>query len=153
MKMRIIMSISLMSLCFCVIGNCQEVVSETVFVSKEESLKETDCKIYTATKLILFESGFCTKPGSNFRAEIVEAKNDKSKTEIKSVLVYPNPGSGLITVQGFFQESVLGVFDATGNLINSIPLNGTNPAVDISAMKKGDYYFKISNSVTRFIKN
>jgi hypothetical protein len=67
--------------------------------------------------------------------------------EGKTLLVYPNPTSNNITIQG--KEGMnqnFKIFDQMGRIVISGKLNGINTEVNLSTLSKGMYTLKIEGN-------
>jgi len=66
-----------------------------------------------------------------------EFNNNSSK-------IYPNPSSGIVTIESINENNTLEVYDVMGNKVFSSNLEPTS-TIDISFLQKGIYILKISN--------
>jgi hypothetical protein len=64
---------------------------------------------------------------------------------------YPNPGNGRIQLKGYIDhpgESLLNIYDATGKLIDQIPLLQGQFELEYNAKSAGLYFYTMTNSYT-----
>jgi len=61
----------------------------------------------------------------------------------QTIVIYPNPGNGLLNLESVEEVISVQCFDATGKLIDCQWMNQT---LDISGLANGVYYFKISTA-------
>jgi hypothetical protein len=136
------------------VANAQS-IPQDVEVSAIHSLRTNEKLEMKAYKSIRIDQGFKMAPGSSLRLELVPQEKNESVTPDKELVVYPNPSSGKITIQGTFLNDALTIYDQAGNPVMGADLNGENPSVDISGLKKDQYFIKVSKSqnATRLIKN
>ena len=59
--------------------------------------------------------------------------------------VYPNPTTGMVTVEGE-NINVVSIYNAAGQLVNIVRVNGENATVDMSSFGTGVYFFNIIDS-------
>ncbi|PCJ28316.1 MAG: hypothetical protein COA97_01400 [Flavobacteriales bacterium] len=63
------------------------------------------------------------------------------------VIVYPNPNNGTFTIEASnLENSVLEIYNLTGQLVNQTTLNKNTTVIDINNQAKGLYLLKISNN-------
>jgi hypothetical protein len=70
----------------------------------------------------------------------------ETNTNNISIVIYPNPTSGIINIEGEFKEAK--IFNSTGELI----LVSKEKAVDISGLTNGVYFIEIDNKFHKIIK-
>jgi hypothetical protein len=65
----------------------------------------------------------------------------------RSLIVYPNPGNGMLTISGSFVINSVEIYNSLGNLICSdVKLNGhSSNEIDLSGYSKGLYVMKINS--------
>lgn len=146
-----ILSIGLAIFCCFSLPSKAQVIPEALIVGKSGALSETDNKEFTATKTIRFEGGFCTKPGSVFKAYIVEAV-DNFSSNIPDILTYPNPSSLTVTILGRFDKTVVTIYDFMGIKVMDAVIEGENPSLDISELKRGQYTISVDRKTARLVK-
>ena len=56
--------------------------------------------------------------------------------------IYPNPTSGVVAVDGE-NINVISIYNAAGQLVNIVRVNGDNATVDMSSFGAGVYYFNV----------
>lgn len=66
-------------------------------------------------------------------------------------LIYPNPTSGKVFIDGLGIESMISVFDVFGNEIFEIQ-NTMENSVDLSSQPKGIYFIKIESETQNHIE-
>ena len=59
--------------------------------------------------------------------------------------VYPNPTTGMVTVEGE-NMSAIAIYSAAGQLVNIVRVNGNNATVDMSNFGAGIYFFNVIDS-------
>ena len=59
--------------------------------------------------------------------------------------VYPNPTTGMVTVEGE-NMSAIAIYSAAGQLVNIVRVNGDNATVDMSSFGAGVYFFNVIDS-------
>lgn len=65
-----------------------------------------------------------------------------SEVEYNALNVYPNPTTGMVTVDAE-NINVISIYNAAGQLVNIVRVNGDNATVDMSSFGAGVYYFNI----------
>jgi len=60
-----------------------------------------------------------------------------------SVVIYPNPSNGLLTVEGIGMQKIE-IYDITGRLINTITSNANKQIVNLSNNSTGIYFIKVT---------
>jgi len=85
-----------------------------------------------------------------FKADLVAELNEN---QLKSVVVYPNPTSGILMVASDQQVDQLLLFDATGSVVMQ---NSGSQQIDMNALENGTYFLMIKSgnsiSVEQIIK-
>lgn len=97
-----------------------------------------------------------TDYNGDFEYSDIKSVNFKNKNN-QAYIIYPNPGSDIITVSGLNTEKynimcyiLLG--QDMSALIKIINMSDSSFQLDISRLKKGSYYIKINNTYKSFIK-
>jgi D-alanyl-D-alanine carboxypeptidase len=68
------------------------------------------------------------------------------ENQYPSVLVYPQPASDILTIEGSFPlETQVSIFNSLGDLVQRLP-TGTNGTVDVSQLSPGYYILELSMS-------
>jgi uncharacterized delta-60 repeat protein len=89
----------------------------------------------------------CGQYTANFELETVGLHSIKDKT----LLVFPNPATDFIVVNGISENSTFTITDIAGRVIIEGLTNGENSIIDISRISTGLYFFITDNgNVTRF---
>ncbi|HNW88617.1 MAG TPA: thiol protease/hemagglutinin PrtT [Bacteroidales bacterium] len=75
-------------------------------------------------------------------------------TNDKSIQIYPNPAERMITIENsnFQENQTLTIFNIQGQLLMQQPLLQPKTEIDISFLKKGVYFIKVSNEADVLIK-
>jgi hypothetical protein len=91
---------------------------------------------------ITTQDGTPQTPVLRYQPIIVTGINSNS---IESVMVYPNPTSGIIRVNlpDMSGHASLEIFDVLGNMVYEKSVNNTENIIDLSAVANGIYYLKI----------
>lgn len=105
-------------------------------------------------------SGFSAKSGCTFQAKIedcvsstksieLDTITNNSITEVQesdtalTIKVYPNPTTGLLTIETGEDEATIGVFNIYGSLLKQQQLQGSVNQMDIVNFEPGTYIIKI----------
>lgn len=97
----------------------------------------TEPGTYTVELVAFAEDGVCE---DTFTVEIVIDPVGINEQGNAQVLVYPNPASSLITVEGLINVTDLRIMDAVGRVVQNLALNGNEKqVVDLSAFAAGNY--------------
>ena len=64
------------------------------------------------------------------------------ETSANAYNVYPNPTTGVVTIEGE-NISVISIYNAAGQLVNIVRVNGDNATVDMSSFGTGVYFMNI----------
>lgn len=67
---------------------------------------------------------------------------EKSSNTENNVKVYPNPTSGLVTVENA-EHSTINVYSIAGNLVKTVESNTVSTSVDLTGLAKGTYIVKV----------
>ena len=79
----------------------------------------------------------------------IETTTIKEKQEGTSLLVYPNPTSGVVNIEtGSGAEPTVSVYSQSGGL----QLVQTGNQVDLSPLPQGVYIFRVGNESVRVVK-
>ncbi len=70
----------------------------------------------------------------------------------KMILVYPNPASGFLHIEGISAESTIVISNITGNILLTAKSSDTENILDISHLPAGLYNLSIYNETTRYSK-
>lgn len=91
--------------------------------------------------------------------ELTLKENELLKTEISeeniiSFEIYPNPTSGIFTIQLSSEEinNHVEIFDISGKVVYTSNFKGTNMQVDLNMNQKGAYFVRVYNEKDSFIK-
>jgi hypothetical protein len=60
--------------------------------------------------------------------------------------IYPNPNSGVFTINGIRQEQTVGIYNCLGQKIQTLPASNTFMQLDLSAYSKGTYLVVVRNT-------
>ena len=72
--------------------------------------------------------------------------------EKSPLMAYPNPSTGLISVQGVSPNEVLSVFDIRGVLVLKVIPNSDNYTLDLSAFSGSVFMLKNGSNTLRILK-
>lgn len=80
------------------------------------------------------------------------ASNDDIESSTNSLTVYPNPSSGIITIQlnSVTTSQTIQIYNATGAVVKQLNLNNES-TVDVSSWIPGIYYIKSEDKVQKLI--
>jgi PKD repeat protein len=93
----------------------------------------------------------CTGTSSSFI--VVDACSDLIENENNLVVVYPNPTSGLISIQGIISDvQTIELIDATGRICKSWNASSTEMQIDLTEFAVGSYTLKFKGMNSSFIK-
>jgi hypothetical protein len=95
----------------------------------------------------LYRKGFnVIHINSNGREFSEEEINTVLKAEEKNILVYPNPGNDLFSIEtGSDEPSYLNIMNISGQVVYQETLTQSKSSIDLSELPKGVYMIKISN--------
>ena len=68
--------------------------------------------------------------------------NSKSLNENKKIILFPNPARKSFTIQSEIFINKILIFDYTGQLLMSVPMNRNKKTIDLD-LSKGTYFVKI----------
>ena len=82
-----------------------------------------------------------------------EIFTDIDNTTSQKIIIFPNPVSDILYINGINNAKDIRIFDVTGKtvLIPQSSFLNTNQ-IDVSALSKGIYFLKVDNQVVKFIK-
>jgi hypothetical protein len=134
----------------------QQVFSQTItdklLLTKDHSMNETCEKVYKATQAIRFEAGFSARPGCSLFASVGNADDHRSGKQPDLALgVFPNPAPESVVVKGTFNQAWLTIYDATGNPVSRLLLDGEDPVINLP-LTRGEYVFKAAGLSARVVK-
>ncbi len=89
-----------------------------------------------------FENNYCN---------IVNSSNDLS-TEKKSIQLFPNPTSDLLTINGELSLPEIQILNSTGQICLVLNPSGTMHTVDISALPTGLYFVRVMEWTNTFFE-
>jgi PKD repeat protein len=93
----------------------------------------------------------CTGTSSSFI--VVDACSDLIENENNLVVVYPNPTSGLLSIQGIISDvQTIELIDATGRICKSWNASSTEMQIDLTEFAVGSYTLKFKGMNSSFIK-
>ncbi len=121
----------------------------------------TTQKLISADTAAIAETGFGSTTWQDFGFDYLITTGKASLNTSKEVMIYPNPTSGLITINNlnFKNDGTISVFDVYGKLVfnkNYSP-SKTSEIIDITALDNGIYFLKIASKnetvIKKIIKN
>lgn len=132
-----------------------QTIPRNVEINAYHSLESSQTLDMKAYETISIREGFKMAPGSSLKLMVVpkDISNSIVDKDAEQLVVYPNPSTGKITIQGSFNNDELVIYDRTGNPATQIIINGENPVVDLSGLKNEVYIIKVLNKAVRLIKN
>jgi hypothetical protein len=71
--------------------------------------------------------------------------------EVPEWIIYPNPSSGIIQINGLKAEIFIEITSYTGELIKQVKITGLSP-VDVSFLQNGTYFIRLDNHYLKFVK-
>lgn len=78
---------------------------------------------------------------------------DEIKTEIQSLVVYPNPATSYIKIETRLSDACLVcIFNLDGRLALCEKISSSDNIINISALPLGFYIVKVNNQVSKFLK-
>lgn len=90
-----------------------------------------------------------TRFNYRYKADTMLSTSDGANV-LKTMLLYPNPVSNILTVNGIDANTKFKIFNTTGQVV----LNGKGPRIDLSALKSGLYLILTEdNKKAKFIKD
>ena len=93
----------------------------------------------------------CT--GSTTSTIVVDACSGMEDTELNSIIVFPNPTSGLITIEGLTSDiSMIELIDASGKTCGTWNINSMDTQLDLSSFATGSYTLNFKGAEIKFIK-
>lgn len=104
--------------------------------------------------LILKDSTLDNHFGSSWKTSktIVLAKTESILSEINELHFYPNPTSGILNISGLQGiETMVNVFNLSGNLVKSKMLNSSLSQIDLSDLEQGIYIIRCGNVSQRVV--
>jgi hypothetical protein len=136
-----------------VIANAQ-IIPQRIEINAKHSLQADQTLDMKASEVICIKEGFKMVPGSSLRLIVIPKANADfdGGHKLEETAVYPNPGVSQVIIQGFYEKSLLTIFDDSGNPVGQVLLNGANPVIDVSKLREGSYIFKGTDFTTRFQK-
>lgn len=84
------------------------------------------------------------------KISVMDFVTETSVSDNSSMLVYPNPSSGIVHVQNS-KEDIANVFSLTGELVASFVISSNESSIDLSNLTKGVYFLKIGEVNTKLI--
>jgi PKD repeat protein len=93
----------------------------------------------------------CT--GSTTSTIVVDACSGMEDTELNSIIVFPNPTSGLITIEGLTSDiSMIELIDASGKTCGTWNVNSMDTQLDLSSFATGSYTLNFKGAEIKIIK-
>jgi hypothetical protein len=93
----------------------------------------------------------CT--GSTTSTIVVDACSGMEDTELNSIIVFPNPTSGLITIEGLTTDiSMIELIDASGKTCGTWNVNSMDTQLDLSSFATGSYTLNFKGAEIKIIK-
>ena len=132
-----------------------QTMPRSIEINADHSLASNQTLDMKAYESICIREGFKMASGSTMRLMVMPKREEDQAAIDLPPTVYPNPSPGKIAVQGIFNSDEFIIYDHSGNLEMRVTLNGENPVVDISGLKKETYFIRTSKSekTTRLARN
>jgi hypothetical protein len=93
----------------------------------------------------------CT--GSSTSTIVVDACSGFEDNVLNSIIVFPNPTSGMVTIEGLTSEiSTIELIDAAGKVCASWKVNSLQTQLDLSTFSTGSYSLNFSGGETSICK-
>ena len=81
-----------------------------------------------------------------------QTSNIKSLNENKKIILFPNPAKKSFTIQSEIFINKILIYDNTGQLLMSVPVNRNKKTIDLD-LSKGVYYVKIFSETSVFYRH
>jgi PKD repeat protein len=93
----------------------------------------------------------CT--GTSSSSIVVDACSELNENENNIVVIYPNPTSGLLSIQGLISDvNTIQLIDASGRMCKSWNASSTEMQIDLTEFAVGSYTLKFKGMNSSFIK-
>jgi PKD repeat protein len=93
----------------------------------------------------------CT--GSSSSSIVVDACSELNENDNNLIVIYPNPTSGLLRIQGLISDvHTIQLIDATGRICKSWNASSTEMQIDLTEFAVGSYTLKFKGMNSSFIK-
>lgn len=101
---------------------------------------QTGASLNGCYRIISVDSGFV-----NVGFPQIAQPTSVNETYSSDVVIYPNPSTGIFTVEG---EGILsiGISDISGRVIRQISVKSNQTSIDLTGQPKGMYFVKVHNS-------
>ncbi len=116
-----------------------------------------------ASNSITFNPGFTANTGSQMTASLVSVCSSKKSAEMDStgnnsitnilvstngfnIKIYPNPTTGLLTIETGENNANIGIYNIYGSMLKQQQLNGSVNQIDVRNLMQGTYIVKIFTS-------
>lgn len=78
--------------------------------------------------------------------------NSVNNVQINSVMVYPNPTTETLTVNGAQQNQIIRIYNLHGQQITATHVTGENTEIHVGNLQQGTYLMQIGAEVIKIIK-
>lgn len=120
-----------------------------VILSNGNNISGVNTSILTITNLSLTDEGFyncivsgsCGNELSTDTALLDVSGTGINEVELNNILIYPNPTTGTITINGLTDKATATILDATGRVVLATEV--INNKVDVSLLANGIYVLRI----------
>ena len=69
-----------------------------------------------------------------------------------SIFVFPNPVKEKLTVNGVKKGTLIGLYDLSGGLLQTIPAEENSTNINVSALQQGVFFLRAGEQTIKFIK-